>query len=56
VTYTYYVDLEPFALVATTHGIEAADPPSFDERREILDAMMESLAFIEVPDDETDEA
>lgn len=54
VTYTYYVELEPFALVATTHGTEAADPPSFEERREILDAMMESLEFVEVTDADDD--
>lgn len=45
VTYAYYVDLDERTLIAQTHQLEAADPPGYDERREILDAMMAAITF-----------
>jgi hypothetical protein len=43
--YGYYVDLDGFTLMATTHGIDDADPPPYQERQRILDDMMASLRF-----------
>lgn len=43
--YVYYVDVEPHTLIGVTHDLEAADPPSYQERRRTLDAMMTSLRF-----------
>jgi hypothetical protein len=43
--YAYFVDLDPFTLIAVTHGIDAADPPPYQERQRILDDMMASIRF-----------
>jgi hypothetical protein len=43
--YAWYIDLDGATLVGMTHYDTAADPPSYDERRRILDAMMRSLRF-----------
>ena len=43
--YGYYVDLDGRTLIGITHGIDAADPPAYQERQRILDAMMNSLQF-----------
>jgi hypothetical protein len=55
VTYGYFVNIEPFTLTAITHDLEEAEPPSYDERKEILDAMMASLTFIEAEPEEDDD-
>jgi hypothetical protein len=47
--YGYYVDVAGSTLLATTHGIDAADPPSYQERQRILDDMMASLRFQDGP-------
>jgi hypothetical protein len=54
VAYAHYVDLEPFTLQAMTHDVE--QDLTFDERQDILDAMVETLTFVEVePDEDADE-
>jgi hypothetical protein len=45
--YTYYVDLDAYTLMAMTHGIDAADPPPYQERQRILDEMMSTLRLQE---------
>jgi hypothetical protein len=45
--YVYYVDADPYTLMARTHDIPAAAPPSYQARQRILDRMMESLRFTE---------
>lgn len=55
-SYAYHIDLDPFTLQAVTHDIEEAGPPTYEERRDILDAMVDSLSFVDVAPDETDEA
>lgn len=43
--YGYYIDVDGATLMAFTHGIDAADPPSYQERQRILDDMMARLRF-----------
>lgn len=44
-TYSYFVDLDEGTLIGTTHRVDAAGRPSYEERRGILDAMMQRLAL-----------
>lgn len=44
VTYRYEVDRGAQTLVAETHDVEGAEP-AYEERRDLLDAMMDSLEF-----------
>lgn len=44
-SYSYFVDLTAGTLIATTHRVDAPGWPSYEERRRILDAMMQSLAL-----------
>lgn len=43
-TYAYLVDLDGSTLIANTHDVDEAQP-SFAERRDILDAMVDSFTF-----------
>jgi hypothetical protein len=43
--YSYYVEVEPNTVIATTHGIAAADPPPYHERRRILQRMVASISW-----------
>jgi hypothetical protein len=45
--YGYYVNVPPHTVHAVTHALDAADPPPYDERKRILDAMMSSLRVLE---------
>lgn len=56
ISYAYYIDLDPFTLQAVTFDHDGAGPPAYEERRDILDAMVDSLTFVDVDvdDDATD--
>lgn len=43
--YAYFVDRAGRTLVGMTHDVDGAGPSAYDERRRILDRMMDSLSF-----------
>jgi hypothetical protein len=49
VTYRYVIEDGRSSIVAETHDVTEAQP-AFDQRRQILDAMMRSMSFIDVED------
>jgi hypothetical protein len=44
--YVYYVEDDPFTVMAMTHDIPGAAPPSYEERQRILEQMIRDLRFM----------